>query len=297
MTEAEQDEYLAEWLVDGFESGQGRSAYGWTLSAVQKVNPRASFRTAWRVYDAWGVQAPPHQAPAAPPELLTAMMIAALLLNRPQLSLVMLFCYAGLLRVRESLNLACGDVFRLPDSVVLCLGLTKRGMEQKVVMQHASVVRWASCYFQRFPEGAAGAPVFSISYASVLRWIKKLAALLGAESLQLTTHSLRRSGASELSRQGVPLADILLYGRWLRERSAREYIRRGEVAVLRAKSMLDQRQHLRWQRWNSLFYRAWHLYDMLHQRRALLPSWARLNQSKFDLFEECVVALHESTCQ
>ena len=176
------------------------------------------------------------------------------------------------------------------------LYLTKRGMEQKVVMEHRSVERWLRSYYQRFPQGDTSAPLFQISYASVLRWVKKLAALLGAESLRLTTHSFRRSGASELSRQGVPLTDILLYGRWLRERSAREYFRRGEVAVLRAISVLSRQQHLRWQRWNNLFNQAWKLYDLLYQQQGLHPSLSRLDQRKFDLFEECVMALG-STCQ
>ena len=46
--------------------------------------------------------------------------------------------------------------------------------------------------------------------------VKKLASFFGAGDLNITTHSFRRSGASELSRQGIPLADILLFGRWLR---------------------------------------------------------------------------------
>ena len=70
-------------------------------------------------------------------------------------------------------------------------------------------------------------------------------------------HSLRRSGASELSRLGVPLPDLLLYGRWLSERSAREYIRRGEVAVLRIRNGEDgpvpTRARLWCSRWASVF--------------------------------------------
>ena len=74
-------------------------------------------------------------------------------------------------------------------------------------------------------------PMFSISYSSVLRWVKKLTSLLGAGALGLTTHTFRRSGASELSRQGMSL-----YGRWLSDRAARSYIRKGEVAVVRART-------------------------------------------------------------
>ena len=232
MTEQEQDCYLAEWVIESFEAGSGRDAYGWALSAIQKVDPRSLFRTAWKVFDAWTVQSPPHQAPAAPPGLITAMVVVALLLNRPQLSLIVLLCYAGLLRVREGLNLTSADVLASPDSAVLCVAQTKRGVKQKVVLRHPAVVKWVWEFQRRFPPTASGSRMFDLSYSSVLRWVKKLASLLGAGHLGLTTHSLRRSGASELSRQGTPLSDIILYGRWLRERSAREYIRQGEVAVL-----------------------------------------------------------------
>ena len=283
--------FLADWVIEGFEAGKGRNEYGWALSAVQKVNPRRSYRTAWRVYDAWGVQVPPHQAPAAPPELLVAMVMAALLLNKPQLSLVILWCYAGLLRVRECLNLTAGDVFSLPDSVTLCLGLTKRGMEQKVVLRHATVVDWAHQYLTRFPLGKPTEPFLNVSYSSVLRWTKKLSTLLGAGDLRLTTHSFRRSGASELSRQGLPLADILLYGRWLRERSAREYIRRGEVAVLRARAQLDRSHQQKLQLWNSVASRCWLLYDLLYKGAEPQPHISRLDQPAFDLFERRVFDL------
>ena len=291
MSEYEQDCYLAEWIIEGFEAGSGRSAYGWALSAVQKVNPRASFKTAWKVFDAWTVQAPPHQAPAAPPELITSMVVAALLLNRPQISLLVLLCYSGLLRVREGLNLVHTDVFVLPDSVVLCLGQTKRGMEQKVVLRHPAVVRWVREYLQHFPPVTSHSKFFDVSYNSILRWVKKLAGLLGAGHLQLTTHSLRRSGASELSRQGIPLADILLFGRWLRERSAREYIRQGEVAVLRARALLQPVHVMRLQRWNELASHAWMLYDALHTGSQYLPSLSRMRQSNFDQIESLIFDL------
>ena len=47
----------------------------------------------------------------------------------------------------------------------------------------------------------------------------------------------------------MPLPDLLLYGRWLSERSAREYIRRGEVAVLRIRSGEDWPILTRCRRW------------------------------------------------
>eukprot|EP00435_Cladocopium_sp_Y103_P060724 s896_g22.t1 len=131
MSEDEQDLFVSEWLIDGFESGAGRAEYGWALSALQKVFPRLRLKTAWRVYDVWGQHQPPKQAPAATPEFLQAMMAMALFLGKPQVAAVMVLCYAGLLRVREALSLKGRDVIVQADSITLCLGQTKRGVEQK----------------------------------------------------------------------------------------------------------------------------------------------------------------------
>ena len=88
-----------------------------------------------------------------------------------------------------------------------------------------------------------------------------MAFLLGAESLHLTTHTFRRSGASELSRQGMSLNDILLYGRWLSERAARDYIRKGEVAIWRARGLLSDDDWGRIVSWGQLAFHAWSVFD------------------------------------
>lgn len=252
IIEEEQDLFLAEWLLDGYEAGLGKAEFGWALAAVQKVFPRLRLKISWKVFDIWGQLQPPIQVPAAPPELLQAMISITLLLNRPHLSCLILLCYAGLLRVRKGLNLHRNDVVILPHSAVLCLGHTKRGLEQKVVLTNSSVVTFLMEFYRRFPHKAEDGLLFSVSYSSALRWVKKLAELLGTGGLYLTTHTFRRSGASELSKQGMPLADILLYGRWASERSAREYIRRGEVVIYRARAILDTDTWARIQHWVHL---------------------------------------------
>lgn len=261
MSEDDQDLFLAEWILDGYELGGSRNEYSWALSALQKVYPRLRLKTAWKVLDAWSSNIPVRQAPAAPPELLRAMIVLALVLGRPQLSVAMLLAYCGLLRVREVLRLKVKDVILDGTTLVLCLGRTKRGMEQKVILTNASVVLWFSNFISRHPPQAPDELLFSISYSSMLRWVKRLAFLLGAESLQLTTHTFRRSGASELSRQGMPLSEILLYGRWLSERAARDYIRKGEVAIWRSKGLLANNDWKRVEQWGQLAPRAWPLYD------------------------------------
>ena len=133
-------------------------------------------------------------------------------------------------------------------------------MEQKVVLRNGAVISYMRSFFEHCGYPASDEFVFPISYGSVLRWVKRLSELLGAKSLQLTTHTLRRSGASELSRQGMPLADILLYGRWLSEKAAREYIRKGEVAIIRSRGLLQVEDWARIDRWSAICNNAWKLY-------------------------------------
>eukprot|EP00959_Pyramimonas_sp_CCMP1952_P440387 9220337-Pyramimonas_sp.AAC.1 len=84
----------------------------------------------------------------------------------------------------------------------------------------------------RFP-ARAGQRVCPVSCPRLQRWLQKAANALGFGTVHWTSHGLRRGGATELLSRGVPLADIMLFGRWLSERSAREYLRRGEVSLTR----------------------------------------------------------------
>ena len=286
MSEEAQDYFLAEWVLDGYENGEGKNEYAWTLSAVQKIFPRMKLRTAWKVLDVWNTLVPVQQAPSAPPELVQAMITLSIMLNRPQLGLVILLCFVGLLRVREALNLRWNDVVLQHDYIVLCLGLTKRGMEQKVVLNNPTVVLFVSHYLQRFPCKQADGYVFSISYSSTLRWVRRLGEVLGAGELGLTTHSFRRSGASELARQNMPLSDILLYGRWSSERSAKEYIRKGEVAIFRARQFLEGATYRRIRAWANLGNNVWHWFDFIYTESNLVINMNRLTMEKLVKLEE-----------
>ena len=103
----------------------------------------------------------------------------------------------------------------------------------------------------------------------MLYWTKRIPQLLGFEPA-VTTHSFRRSGASELCRLGVTYADICLYGRWSSEKSAKEYIRRGEAELVR--SLLQYAEVLRrcavWNRVGALpFFNAQPLQSIQHLTR------------------------------
>ena len=112
---------------------------------------------------------PVRQAPAAPPELIQAMVVMAVILNKPHLGMLVLLCFVGLLRVREALNLRMHDFVVQQKFVVLCLGVTKRGMEQKVVLHNLAVVRFIAEFLHRFPCKQASDRVLVISWSRQCR--------------------------------------------------------------------------------------------------------------------------------
>lgn len=287
MTDEERDMFLAEWVLDGFEGGESRNAYGWALSAVQKVCPRLRLKTSWKVYDVWGSKQPIRQALAAPPEFLHGMIAIAMLVNRAELGLLMVLCYAGLLRVREALGLRRSDLVLGASEIIVCLGLTKRGTEQKVVLRNMSVILFVQQFLQSYPRHSDEL-LFTISYGSALRWVKRISFFLGGEQMVVTTHTFRRSGASELARQGTPLPDILLFGRWQSERSARDYIRQGEVGIHRARVRMDAALQRRVLSWASLLPNVWVCHLKLFAHKTVAIKVDRLTVSAFQQFEKAV---------
>ena len=178
------------------------------------------------------------------------MMTVALCLNQAALATACMLCVCGLLRAREALRLTRGQIVFGTRCAVLLLGNTKRGVEEKVVLRHPGLLQWLRQYLACYPDAEDGR-VSDVPYSRLLSWLPRLAAVLGAPNLQLTTHSLRRSGATELSRMGTARADLMEFGRWHNERAAREYIRRGEVALLQANRSISPKDWARIAAWHQ----------------------------------------------
>jgi len=175
------------------------------------------------------------QAPAAP--LAVALGIASYLVAHgyPQEGTIVMLCYCGLLRVGEGMGLSMLDLRVLPNCVILVLAITKRGAEQKVVLQHPQVIVWMQRYlvWRSCSEHAFSGKLFDTNYHKMSRAIHRGAVAIGFENMGLTSHSFRRGGASELLRRHIDLPSICLFGRWASESSAREYLRKGEVYLTR----------------------------------------------------------------
>jgi integrase len=240
-TEEQLDYMLADHIIDVFEEhgtseGLGRAAL--TIAACSRVRPRHKYKTAFKVMDVWRVRCPARQAPTFPPEVALGVVSWLCMAGYPALACAVLLCFSGLLRASEALHLKWDSMIFTSSGVVLILGLTKRGQEQKVLLENPSVVKWLLRFRKLFFEGDLTALVVPYSYTTFSRWLQKGCAAMGFAGTNWTSHGLRRGGASELLRLQVPIAVIMNHGRWLSERSCREYLRRGEVAVYRMRESI-----------------------------------------------------------
>ena len=196
------------------------------------------------------------------PQLLAfAVANWCLIAGKPGVAAAVLLCFAGLLRVSEALALTARDVHFVDGKLILVLNETKRGVHQKIVLSDPSLLRWFAFYDRHARTADDMCRYVPISYNVFTRWFRKAALQLGSE-IEWSSHSLRRGGATELQRRQVPLPDIMLAGRWASSRSAREYLRKGDVALLRHEANMNTEYRLRLERFAGMAECAWGLVDL-----------------------------------
>eukprot|EP00933_Yihiella_yeosuensis_P016070 TRINITY_DN13874_c0_g1_i1.p1 TRINITY_DN13874_c0_g1~~TRINITY_DN13874_c0_g1_i1.p1 ORF type:complete len:200 (-),score=26.82 TRINITY_DN13874_c0_g1_i1:996-1547(-) len=157
-----------------------------------------------------------------------ALVSLASVLGQEGIAAGILLCFWGLLRISEALSLKWRSLVVQLDAVLLLLGRTKRGVDEKVVVDELSVITWLSRLRQRRASENDSSiddlPVCNASYSKVRYWMGRMAALLHISDIRLSGHSFRGGGASTLLSKGKAMADIALHGRWSSESSCREYL-------------------------------------------------------------------------
>ena len=157
------------------------------------------------------------------------------------------------MRISEMLSLTMGDVL-LPDQhqmgqyVVILLRFGKRGAPDAthIVVGLPLVVRWITQYKNTVCAGRKSDETFcSISYTTFRKWFRRASVALGFEGTFFTSHSMRRGGATEMARAGVPVLDTMQYGRWASYSSFRVYVAKGDVLLTRFRQRLGDEK---WQR-------------------------------------------------
>lgn len=238
FSEEDRDIFLSEYVLEVKENGGKRQACQILCTALHKIYPRHVHTTTRKVLEVWKAHEPSHQAPACPPEVAYALVSTSLVAGQPGVAACIFLCFTGLLRISEALRLRWQDMVFVEHVVVLMLAKTKRGVDQKVVLTHPSTVQWLKQYRKQY-FSSDHERICPLSYSKMRYWLPKLCKSLQLEHLALTSHSFRRGGASTLLHQGVALADIAVHGRWASDSSCREYLRRGEVFLLRFQSSVN----------------------------------------------------------
>ena len=262
LTEEELDYAVAEYVIDLYERSdgvEGIGAAGTLLACLARVRPRLRLKTAWRCIDVWRTRCPPKQAPTVPLELAFAAVSYFTMAGKPNFACAVLLCFAGLLRASEALRLTWANVHFVGAQAIIVLGETKRGMEEKVILANRGVVGWLRGYREATYKGEPLERLCPGTYNTLTRWFRAATDYLGFGNIAWTTHGLRRGGATELLRRQVAIHDIMIVGRWRTERSCREYLRRGEVALLRLRKDLPHSAWERCQRLATWGPRVWRL--------------------------------------
>ena len=235
-------DYLLEMIVDeNFQVSLGLSL----TAALRKRDPRLNLPVTVKLLGDWRKDNPPEQAAALPKQFVYAAFTLVWAGGEPALATLYLLCFCGLLRIGEGLKLEKRQVLfatsgERPAAVVM-LGATKRGVDDKIELSNPHVVD-ALGQVCRLCDKNSGR-LFAFSYEKVRRRLIATLSALGVDCTCVKTHSLRRGGATELYRQGVDLASIVVFGRWASEKSARVYIRQAEPTLLRLGSRLSPQQH------------------------------------------------------
>ena len=242
MAEEEQDWTLAEYLVEQSQANEPRQR-PWALclvSALQKVAPGRRLKTSWKVVDAWAIKNPSTQALPCPQEVALACGVWLVVNGRAAEGTALVLCFCGLLRISEALSLSLRDIFFSTEGFrpvcILLLSKTKRGREQRVVLVNEGVILWVKSMIKlrSFVKASKDEKLLPTTYKRVSADFKRACKAFGLLPVW-TSHSLRRGGATQLLINQWPIENIMEFGRWASVTSAKLYLRRGEVALLRCR--------------------------------------------------------------
>ena len=260
MSEEDQDFALSEYaLQQKEEESVGVQLVATTIAAISRVyGRRRRYAAASLTVEGWRAGTEIRQAPPMPSVVCYAMVTVLAAADRLQVALAVLLCFTGVMRISEVLSLRVGDVLVPAEHlmvlfILILLRAGKRDVPDatRIVIGRPDVVHWAITYKALTCEGrGAGEPFCMVSYTTFRKWLRRASAALGFSEGYFTSHSMRRGGATEMARAGIPLLDVMQYGRWASFSSFRLYIAKGEVLLTRWKQSLDDAD------WQKLFVLA-----------------------------------------
>ena len=177
--------------------------------------------------DGWSKLHPAVQAPAMPRAVVHAYAFSLLALNERFVAMLLMTCFYGVLRISEALVLRRANIFHGNSAVTFHLGSTKRSVEELVVVENCTYLKWFRAFRKYVPSSSRSDVWLPFSYARDFCCLERLVEFCCLDLLGFTSHSLRRGGATQLLINRMTIEQIMLYGRWAKLSSCKEHLRKG----------------------------------------------------------------------
>ena len=159
-------------------------------------------------------------------EILLAMASIAIVKKRQSLAAILLIGFNGLLRANEMLRLTYGQISILrKDTMVITLedtkGSKRSGQVESVLIKETSLVPAVA----RLKQGRAAADrIYDGTYRTLSQDIIQLADEIGLKHPNLTSHGIRRGGATWYFSKTRSYDLTQEHGRWSSMKAAKAYI-------------------------------------------------------------------------
>ena len=224
----EVDNILGEYVNYLFQVGKPQYLGYDVVSAMRRYCPqsKASLNTAKTFLANWTSIIERRKALPLSPSMVRAMAGFALLRGQSGMGLLLLLSFLSLLRVSEALGLEVRDfTFLGTREMLLFLRDTKTSRQQNS-SESVRIRDHRLCDTMR--RLLAGLPsntvLFPYQYGQVQKALTEFGLFFGLRNERLTTHSLRRGGASHFFKSCGSYDETQQQGRWAQLRTARGYI-------------------------------------------------------------------------
>ena len=244
-SDAQTDDDLDELLADYFQQhhtengGKGKSLAAVTLAGIRMYLPRLktpSLPTASAVCARWNKSKPPVSYPPLTWDLTVVIALQLIRGGHFRFGVATLVGFHCLLRVGELTSLRREHFADHKDArlgaeyrkALVSIEKAKTGRYQSVTVDDPVVRQLLSDIVAKTKPGARLFPGGADGYRKAF---KSACASLGL-SEKYVPHSLRHGGATRMHIAGVPIADILIRGRWKSTESAKTYIKMGPALLM-----------------------------------------------------------------
>jgi integrase len=233
------DRHLSDYMVELWFDGVGKAEASCTFYGLDMLVPgiKKKMERARRSLRGYNRMMPSVARPPMPWTVAAAVAVWLAAQKKATMAIGVILSFECYLRSGELLRLITTDFasggdarLGLKDNQRMHIHLrrTKTGRHQGVEVRDQQVMQLVQWLLARTK---AGRRVFNYHASTYRRWFHRACAALSL-SPDYVPHSLRHGGATRDYLNGVPIADVMVRGRWAATKSATHYIQQGRQLMM-----------------------------------------------------------------